>query len=125
MTPPLARDIAAADLIGRRPSRRRLRIVLAEFVLSVVVGLGVAAFALGRGGALGWILGIAALGFAANYALLLVHALALLRNPEMLQRLASSPEWPETLRRMTRQQLWLFVPFSLLPGWLQGTSSLP
>ena len=105
-------------------SGRRQRIVLAEFAASVVVGVGVSAFALAHAGVWGFVVGIAALGFAANYGLLLTCAIALLRAPDVLGRLASSPEWPERLRKATRQQLWLFVPFSLVLTWRLRAGSL-
>ena len=124
MTPPHALEIAAADLVRRGMSGRRQRIVLAEFAASVVVGVGVSAFALAHAGVWGFVVGIAALGFAANYGLLLTCAIALLRAPDVLGRLASSPEWPERLRKATRQQLWLFVPFSLVLTWRLRAGSL-
>jgi hypothetical protein len=118
MLPPSARldvrRLAALDMYGARGTRRRRRVILAEFALGTLGCAMLAAWALSWGGAGGVIFGILLLGLAANYLPLTVHALALWREPALDAELAGV-DVPAQLRSYTRAQVWVLVPF-----WIAG-----
>lgn len=100
------RRFAAVDMYGTAGTRRRRRIVAAEFVLGTAGLLALAAILCVHGG---WLWGIWALGCGANYGALAVYAVALLR-PERLRAELEGADVRSELRRYGVAQLLLFVP---------------
>lgn len=99
---------------GSRGTRRRRRVILAEFALGTVGGAALGVWVLTLGGVVGVILGIWVLGLAANYVPLTLHVLALWR-PEALNAELAGADLATELRYYTRAQLWVLVPF-----WIAG-----
>jgi hypothetical protein len=108
------RRLAALDMHGARGTRRRRRIILGEFALGTLGGAALGAWALSWGGAIGVIFGFWLLGLAANYLPLTAHVLALWRKPALDAELAGV-DLHAQLRRYTRAQVWVLVPF-----WIAG-----
>jgi hypothetical protein len=104
------RRLAALDMHGARGTRRRRRVILAEFALGTVGGAALGAWALTWGGATGVVLGIWLLGLAANYVPLTAHVLALW-DPRALEAELSGLNLRAELRHYTRAQIWVLVPF--------------
>ena len=99
---------------GARGTRRRRRLILAEFALGTVGGVGLGLWALTWGEAAGVVFGIWLLGLAANYVPLTWHVLALWRPGALKAELAGADLRAE-LRHYTRAQVWVLVPF-----WVAG-----
>ncbi len=108
------RRLAALDMHGTRGTRRRRRMILAEFALGTIGGVALGVWALTWGGVWGLILGIWLLGLAANYLPLTAHVLALW-HPGALEAELAGADLGAELRHYTRAQVWVLVPF-----WVAG-----
>ena len=108
------RRLAALDMHGARGTRRRRRVILAEFALGTIGSVVLGAWALTWGDAAGVVLGIWLLGLAANYLPLTAHVLALWQ-PEVLRAELARADLDAELRHYTRVQIWVLVPF-----WVAG-----
>jgi hypothetical protein len=104
------RRLAALDMHGARGTRRRRRVILAEFVLGTIGGVALGSWALTWEGTTGVVMGIWLLGLAANYLALTAHVLALWDRGALQAELAGVDLRAE-LRHYTRAQLWVLVPF--------------
>jgi hypothetical protein len=104
------RRLAALDMHGARGTRRRRRVILAEFSLGTVGSLALGLWALTWGGATGVVFAIWLLGLAANYLPLTAHVLALW-PPGALQTELAGADLGAELRHYTRAQVWVLVPF--------------
>jgi hypothetical protein len=108
------RRLAAIDMYGTQGTMRRRRIILAEFIVGVVVMVGIgawlAAFSSSLGGRL---LGVWMAGSGLNYAPLGAHAIALSR-PGALDAELAGVDTGRELRRYSILQIWIFVPLSLV-----------
>ncbi len=108
------RRLAAFDMHGARGTRRRRRVILAEFALGCVGCAVLGAWSLSFGGAAGIVLGIWLLGLAANYVPLTAHVLALW-HPGALDAELAGADLGAELSHYTRAQIWVLVPF-----WVAG-----
>ncbi len=108
------RRLAALDMHGTRGTRRRRRVILAEFALGTIGGVALGVWALTWGGVVGLFLGIWLLGLAANYLPLTAHVLALW-HPGALEAELAGADLDGELRHYTRAQGWVLVPF-----WVAG-----
>jgi hypothetical protein len=104
------RRLAALDMHGARGTRRRRRIILAEFALGTVGGAALGIWALTWGGAVGLVFGVWLLGLGANYLLLTWNVVRLWPSRRVQEELAGA-ELRAELRHYTRAQIWVFVPF--------------
>jgi hypothetical protein len=104
------RRLAALDMYGVRGTRRRRRIILAEYVFGAVGGVAFGAWAFTWGGVAGVIVGLCLLGLAANYAALTAHVVSLWPPGRLEDELAGADVRAE-LRYYTGVQLWVLVPF--------------
>jgi hypothetical protein len=104
------RRLAALDMHGTRGSRRRRRLILAEFSLGTVGGAGLGAWALSWSCADGVVLGTWLLGLATNYLALTTHVLALWHPRRFAAELAGIDLRAE-LRHYTKAQISVLVPF--------------
>ena len=97
-----------------RGTNTRRRVILAEFILGTIVGIGIGAFLLlSAAGPFGLVLGAWALGIGVNYVPLAVHALSLCSRARLRSELRGIDLQAE-LRHYTRAQLWVLVPLSLV-----------
>jgi hypothetical protein len=110
------RRLAALDMHGARGTRRRRRIILAEFALGTIGSFVLGVWALTWNEASGVVVGIWLLGLAANYLPLTAHVLALWR-PGVLEAELAGADLRAELRRYTRAQIWVLVPF-----WVAGSA---
>ncbi len=108
------RRLAALDMHGTRGTRRRRRVILAEFGLGTVAGAALGASAVTWDAPAGVVLGVWLLGLAANYLPLTAHVLSLWRPGRLEAELAGADLRAE-LRHYTRAQFWVLVPF-----WVAG-----
>ncbi len=108
------RRLAALDMHGARGTRRRRRVILAEFGFGTIGSAALGAWALSWGDAVGVILGVWLLGLAANYLPLTMHVLSLWRQPALREELEGLDLHAE-IRHYTRAQVWVLVPF-----WVAG-----
>lgn len=108
------RRLAALDMHGARGTRRRRWVILGEFAFGTLVCAALGVWALTWVGAVGLVLGIWLLGVAANYLPLTMFVLALWRQPVLEAELAGVDLRAE-LRKYTRAQVWVLVPF-----WIAG-----
>ena len=99
---------------GTRGTRRRRRLILAEFTLGTIGGVVLGVWALTWGGVGGVLLGIWLLGLAANYLPLTAQVLALW-DPSALEAELAGADLGTELRQYTRAQVWVLVPF-----WVAG-----
>jgi hypothetical protein len=108
------RRLAAIDMYGTRGTRRRRRIILAEFVVGVVVmiafGIWVVVHASGFAGP---VVGFGLIGAGLNYAPLAGYAIALSR-PGVLDAELSGVNTDRELRRYGVVQFWILAPLSLV-----------
>ena len=104
------RRLAAVDMYGARGTRRRRRVIVAEFVLGAVVGTAIGlAVAIGFPGA-GWVVfGAWLTGVSLNYAPLAIHAVSLFPGHRLEAELAGVDIGRE-LRHYTVVQFWIAVP---------------
>ncbi len=99
---------------GARGTRRRRRVILAEFALGTIGSVALGVWALTWGGAAGVVIGIWLLGLAANYLALTLHVLALW-HPGALEAELAGADLRGELRSYTRAQIWVLAPF-----WVAG-----
>jgi hypothetical protein len=109
------RRMAAIDMYGEKGTRRRRRIIVAEFVVGALAGplIGAAVVATGPGWAMA-IFGLWLLAACLNYIPLAVHAVGFLRSPERLTAELDGVDIAAELRHYTVAQVWVFVPFGLI-----------
>jgi len=108
------RRLAAVDLHGLMGTALRRRVIIAEFVLGAIGGIGIGLFLLlAADGAIGVVVGVWAVGVGANYVPLALHALSL-RRPADLRSALAEADIRHELRRYTKSQFWVFVPFLLV-----------
>lgn len=108
------RLLAALDMHGARGTRRRRRIIVAEFLGSFCVGAGLGIWVLLTAGSPGWrAFGAWVAGVGLNYLPLSLHALSLLRA-EALARELEGVDLRGGLRRYSVLQFWLAVPLAFL-----------
>ena len=108
------RRLAALDMHGTRGTRRRRRVILAEFALGTVGAAALGVWALTWSGADGLVLGVWLLGIAANYLPLTAHVLTLWPPGKLEAELAGADLRAE-LHHYTRAQFRVLVPF-----WVAG-----
>jgi len=114
------RRLAAIDMYGTQGTRRRRRIILAEFTagLATMVAFGIWLATSASG--LGRVLGIWLIGAGLNYAPLAAYAIALSRPGALHAELADVDTGRE-LRRYSVLQLWILVPLALLVITMRNT----
>jgi len=107
------RRLAALDMWGLEGSRKRRKLIRAEFVVGAVGCAGLGVFVLA--GAAGWMtaLGTWLLGAGANYMPLAVEAQRL-SKPGALEDELRGIDVRRELRRAGLQQLWIAVPFAVV-----------
>jgi len=110
---PNVRRLAALDMWGTRGTRRRRRLIRAEFVVGAAGCLGLGALVLATGS--GWLrlLGIWLVGAGVNYVPLALEALRL-SSPGALEDELRGVELRRELRRAGVQQLWIAVPLAVV-----------
>lgn len=119
------RRLAAIDMHGVKGTSLRRRVIVAEFVLGAIGGIGIGLFLLlTADGAAGIVVGILAIGIGANYVPLALHTFAL-RNPADLRTELAAADIRDELRRYTKSQLWVFVPFLFVGLALTQRSASP
>jgi hypothetical protein len=101
------RRFTALDMRGRAGSLRRRRFIRAEFVLSCVVALALAAFLLANGA---WLIGFWVLGIGVNYIPLAMYSVVLFPGHHVERELAGV-DLPTEARRAGVAQFGLLVPF--------------
>jgi len=95
----------------------RRRVIIGEFLAAAVGGMAIGLYMLlGVGGTVGTVLGLYAIGVAANYVPLAAHALSL-RRPARLREELRGVDLRGELRYYTWAQFWVFVP--LLFVWFE------
>ena len=105
------RRLAAVDMHGVSGTSFRRRVIIAEFLLGVIGGIGIGLFLLlTADGAAAIVVGVWAIGIGANYVPLALHILSL-RKPADLRTELAEADIREELRGYTRSQLWVFLPF--------------
>lgn len=111
------RRLAAVDMHALSGTDLRRRVIIAEFVGAVIVGVAIALWLLlSTDETIGTLIAIYVLGIAANYVPLAGHALSL-RSRERLERELVGVDLPAELRYYTRAQFLVFVP--LLFVWFE------
>ena len=108
------RRLAAVDMYGRHGSKRRRRLILAEFLLAAIdiPMLGLATLLAASSAP--WVLfGGYLIGIGLNYAPLALHAISLSRSAKLDAELARM-EVGEELRRYAAKQLLIAVPLLVL-----------
>jgi hypothetical protein len=107
------RRLAAVDMYGAAGTRRRRRLIRAEFVLGAVGGTGLGVWAAATAATAGWqLFGAWIAGVGVNYAALAWQA-ALLSRPGALEAELAGADLPRELRRYSYLQLWVVVPLLL------------
>lgn len=105
------RRLAAVDMHGVKGTTLRRRVIIAEFLLGAIGGIGLGLFLLlTADGTAGIVLGVCAVGIGANYVPLALHTLSL-RDPADLRSELAGADIRGELRRYTISQFWVFVPF--------------
>lgn len=105
------RRLAAVDLHGVKGAGLRRRVIISEFVLGAIGGIGVGlVLLLAIGGTAGIVVGVWAIGIGANYVPLALHTISL-RDPADLREELAGADIRAELRRYTGTQFWVFVPF--------------
>lgn len=125
---PDVRRLAALDMHGTAGTRRRRRLVSAEFFVSASGGLGLGIWVAIAAASAGWRwFGGWMAGVGVNYAVLACHAV-LLSRPGALDAELAGTDVPAGLRRYSVRQFWLVVPllFAVLALWPpRGAASSP
>jgi hypothetical protein len=104
------RRLAAVDMWGGRGTRRRRRIIVAEFVLGATVGAALGLLLAFTGPELFWqLLGAWIAGACLNYVPLALHAISLYPGRRLESELSDVDVRGE-LRYYTAAQLWIAVP---------------
>ena len=112
MALPDPRRLAAADMYGTAGTRRRRRIVRAEFIAGASACPAIGVLML-LGGSGGWIaLGAWLIGVGANYVPLALEAHRLSR-PSVLDTEMTGREPGQELRQAARDQLWIAAPSAI------------
>ncbi len=107
------RRLAAIDMHGVAGTRRRRRVILAEFVLGAVVGVITGVWVAVSAGSAGWqAFGAWVAGIGVNYAVLAWYAVSLSR-PGALDAELTGVDVPRELRRYSYLQFWVVVPLLL------------
>jgi hypothetical protein len=107
------RRLAAVDMHGAAGTRRRRRLVRAEFVLGAAGGIGLGVWAAAAAATAGWqLFGVWVAGIGVNYAALAWQA-ALLSRPGALEAELAGADLSRDLRRYSYLQLWVVVPLLL------------
>jgi hypothetical protein len=107
------RRLAAVDMHGAAGTRRRRRLVRAEFVLGAAGGIGLGVWAAAAAATAGWqLFGVWVAGVGVNYAALAWQA-ALLSRPGALEAELAGADLSRDLRRYSYLQLWVVVPLLL------------
>ena len=107
------RRLAAIDMHGEAGTRRRRRVILAEFVLGAVVGVIIGVWLAVSAGSPGWqAFGAWVAGIGVNYAALAWYAGPLSR-PGALDAELTGVDVPRELRRYSYLQFWVVVPLLL------------
>ena len=107
------RRLAAVDMYGAAGTRRRRRLIRAEFILGAVGGIGLGVWAAATAATPGWqLFGAWIAGVGVNYAALAWQA-ALLSRPGALEAELAGADLPRELRRYSYLQLWVVVPLLL------------
>ena len=107
------RRLAAIDMHGVAGTRRRRRVILAEFALGAVVGIFTGVWVAVSAGPAGWqVFGAWVAGIGVNYAALAWHAASLSR-PGALDAELAGVDVPRELRRYSYLQFWVAVPLLL------------
>src|SRR5262245_46721080 len=106
------RRLAALDMWGSAGSKRRRRIIRAEFVAGAVGCTILGLLGIFRGS--GWmvVLGFWLVGAGINYVPLALHARSLSR-PGALETELAGVDVRSGLRRAGLQQFWIAVPFAI------------
>ena len=118
------RRLAALDMYGRRGSKRRRRLILAEFVLAAIdvplFGLAILRAAASAPEAL---FGAYMIGVGLNFVPFALHAVSLARAGRLGAELADV-DVPAELRRYTAKQLFIGIPMLvLILGTVQAAAS--
>ena len=104
------RRLAALDMHGVAGTRRRRRIIRAEFVFGAVGSAGLGIWVAVTAASVGWLLLAAWIaGIGVNYAVLTWQA-ALLSRPGALDAELAGADLLGEIRRYSYLQLWLVVP---------------
>ena len=104
------RRLAALDMHGVAGTRRRRRLIRAEFVLGAVGCTGLGVWVAVTAPATGWkVFGAWLAGVGVNYAVVAWQAV-LLSRPGALEAELAGVDIPRELRRYSVRQLWLAVP---------------
>ncbi len=102
---------------GTAGSDLRRRVIVAEFVLGTLGGLAIGIFLIASAQPVGLVVGVYAIGVGLNYLPLASHAISL-RGRARLRAELRGVDVAAELRRYTRSQFWVFVPFLFL--WLEA-----
>ena len=104
------RRLAALDMHGIAGTRRRQRIIRAEFILGAIGGLGLGIWGAIAGATAGWqAFGAWVAGVGVNYAVLAWQTASLSR-PGALAAELTGVNVPRELRRYGLRQFWVAVP---------------
>lgn len=108
------RRLAAIDMWGVQGTRRRRRIILAEFLFGAVAGVAFGAWVLNVQRGLGGLLfGLWLVGIGLNYVPLTLYAVRLSRSGALEAELDGVDAYRE-LWRYSVWQFWCVVPMSLI-----------
>lgn len=104
------RRLAAIDMWGTKGSPLRRRLILVEFVIGAVGGLGLGVVTLLNASTAIWtMIGIWLIGLGLNYVPLALHAISLSRSGELERELEGADTWSE-IRFYTKAQFRILVP---------------
>jgi hypothetical protein len=105
------RRLAAVDMHGVAGTRRRRRLIRAEFILGAVGGMGLGVWVALTAPTAGWkVFGAWVAGVGVNYAAAAWQA-ALLSRPGALEAELAGVDIRRELRRYSYLQFWVVVPF--------------
>lgn len=107
------RRLAAVDMHGLKGRPVRARVILVEFLLGVVLCLGLGIWLAASGGVVSVLFGLWLVGAGLNYVPLALHAISLSRPGRLDAELAGA-DIPAELRYYTKAQAWVFVPLALV-----------
>jgi hypothetical protein len=107
------RRLAAVDMYGLKGSRRRRRIIRAEFDVGVVGCCALGVLAVARSSGWGAVLGVWLISIGLNYVPLALAAHALSR-PGALEAELEGVDMAREIRRTGTRQVWILVPFAVV-----------